>query len=127
MRALTRFLATFAVVAVITVQGAQTRNPSAAQVYSSGENSVHRISEHVGRITKAVKRFGTTTVNLQGTALLPSAHGEARVQNKQSGVAIAAGFDGLVGAMRFGPVEAVEAKYELLRAGIIPQTFCRRG
>jgi len=106
MRALTRILATFALVAVITVQGAQTRNPSTAQVYSSGENSVHPISEHVGRITKAVnyaKHFGTTSVNLQGTPLLPSAHGEARVQNKQSGVEIAAEFDGLVDAGRFGP------------------------
>jgi hypothetical protein len=106
MTALKRILPTLALVTVITVQGAQTPNPSQAQVYSGGDNSIDRIKGHVERITEAVnyaKRSGVTSVDFRGTALLPTAHGEARVQNKQGRVEIAAEFDGLVGAMRFGP------------------------
>ena len=105
MTALKHILPTFALVTVITVQGAQTHNPSQAQV-SSGGNSVDSIRGHVERITEAVnyaKRPGVTNVDFRGTALSPTAHGEARVQNKQGHLEIAAEFEGLVGAMRIGP------------------------
>ena len=58
------------------------------------------------RITKAVnhaKCAGVSSVDLHGTALLANAHGEARFQKKQNRIEIAAKFDGLVDAMRFGP------------------------
>jgi hypothetical protein len=60
----------------------------------------------VERITNAVnyaKRAGVTRVDFHSTALLASVHGEARVQNRQGRVEITAEFDGLAGAVRFGP------------------------
>jgi hypothetical protein len=106
MKATKRILSILALVALIRAPGAQAHNPSSPQIYSSVDSPVHTSSGHVERITKAVnyaKRAGVTGVNFRGTAMLANAHGEAKVQKKQNRIEIAAEFDGLVDAMRFGP------------------------
>ena len=102
MKSLKLILPAIALVAAITVQGAQTHNSNSPQVDGSGHNSIYPVE----RITKAVnyaRRSAVTRLDFQGTALLAASHGEARVQNTQSRVEIAAEFDGLVAAMHFGP------------------------
>ena len=104
MKSLKLILPAIALVAAITVQGAQTHNSNSLQV--DGSDSGHNSIYPVERITKAVnyaKRSAVTRVDFQGTPLLAASHGEATVQNTQSRVEIAAEFDGLVAAMRFGP------------------------
>jgi hypothetical protein len=106
MKALKLILSTLALVTVMTAQASQAPNPISGQVYSIEDNSVRTIRGHVERITKAVnyaKRSAVTTVDFHGTGLLAAAHGEARIQNRQGRLEIAAEFDGLSGAMRFGP------------------------
>jgi len=106
MKALKRILPTLALVAVTTVQAAQTNNPSSPQVYGGSDNSVHGTTGHVERITKAVNyanRSGVATLHFQGTPLLPGAHGEATVRSRQTDMEITAEFDALVDAVHFGP------------------------
>jgi hypothetical protein len=106
MKAPKRILSILALVALIRAPGAQAQNPSSPQIYSSADSSVRPGGGHVERTTKAVnyaKRAGVTGVDFQGTALSANAHGEATVQKKQNHIEIAAKFDGLVDAMRFGP------------------------
>ena len=60
----------------------------------------------VGRTTPAVNyrhRAGATKVDFRGTALLPAARGEAKVESKQGYIEIEVEFDELVAATRFGP------------------------
>jgi outer membrane protein OmpA-like peptidoglycan-associated protein len=60
----------------------------------------------VSRTTKAVNyrhRGGATKVDFAGTALLPKAEGEAKVESKKGYIEIEVEFDGLVPAQRFGP------------------------
>jgi hypothetical protein len=106
MKAPKRILSILALVALIRVPGTQAHNPGSLQIYSKVDNSVHMSSGHVERITKTVnyaKRAGVTSVHFKGTTVLANAHGQARVQKKQNRIEIAAEFDGLVDAMRFGP------------------------
>ena len=120
MKALTRILPTLALLTGITVQGAESHNPSQLEVYRPGDNSAHQISEHVERITKSIdysKRSGITNVHFQGTALLPMAQGEARVANRQGRAEITAEFDGLVEAMRFGPEYLTYVMWAITPAG----------
>lgn len=106
MKTTKRILSVLALVALIRTPGAQAHNPGSLQIYSSVDSSVHTSSGHVERITKAVnyaKRAGVTSMDFQSTVMLANAHGKARVQKKQNHIEIAAEFDGLVDAMRFGP------------------------
>jgi hypothetical protein len=87
MEALTRIFLTLALSTAVTVQGSENRN-------------------HVERIAKVIsyaKRSGVTRVGIQGTALLPTANGEAMVQRKPGHTEIVAEFDGLKDGSRFGP------------------------
>ena len=71
----------------------------------SGQIPVYTITV-VGRTVKAVNyrhRGGATKVNFQGTALLPKAHGEAKVESKQGYIEIEVEFDELQPATQFGP------------------------
>lgn len=120
MKALNRVLPTLALLTGIIVQGAQPHNPRQLEVYRPGDNSAPKVSEHVERITKSIdysKRSGITNVHFQGTALLPMAQGEARVENRQGRAEIAAEFDGLVGAMRFGPEYLTYVMWAITPAG----------
>jgi outer membrane protein OmpA-like peptidoglycan-associated protein len=60
----------------------------------------------VERTTKAINyrhRGGSTSVDFRGTALLPNARGEAKVESKQGYIEIEVEFDNLQSATRFGP------------------------
>jgi len=87
MEALTHILLTLALTTAITAQGPEN-------------------TSHVERMAKVVsygKRSGVTSVGMQGTALLPRARGEVRVQREPGHTEIVAEFDGLKNAAHFGP------------------------
>ena len=48
-------------------------------------------------------RSGSTTIGFEGTALLPRAKGEAKVESQRGGITIDAHFEGLTPANGFGP------------------------
>lgn len=87
MEALTRILLTLVLTTVVTV-----REPG---------NSNH--VERIAKVMSYAKRAGVTKVGIQGTALLPTARGEAIVQRKPGHTEIVAEFDGLKEVSRFGP------------------------
>jgi outer membrane protein OmpA-like peptidoglycan-associated protein len=81
-----------------------TQTTSTAQVPSDGV-PVFRVTV-VGRTTPAVNyrhRSGATTVDFRGTALLPKARGEAKVESKQGYIEVEVEFDELTPATKFGP------------------------
>ncbi|HEX4998259.1 MAG TPA: OmpA family protein [Terriglobia bacterium] len=60
----------------------------------------------VDRTTKAINyehRSGSTTVDFQGSPLLPNARGEAKVESKKGYVEVEVEFDDMQSATRFGP------------------------
>ena len=60
----------------------------------------------VARSTKAINyrhRSGATKVDFRGTALLPEARGEARVESRRGAIEVEAQFDHLQPAPLFGP------------------------
>ena len=86
---------------------AQVPNPTQQQVQPdvSGSVPVYRVTV-VSRTTKAVNyrhRGGATKIDFRGTALLPEARGEAKVESKQGYIEIEVEFDDLQAATRFGP------------------------
>src|SRR5262245_32035589 len=73
-----------------------------------GENPLYRVSINVvERNVKAVNyqhRSGETPIDFSGTALMPDARGEARVESKKGYVEIEARFDDIEkNASQFGP------------------------
>jgi outer membrane protein OmpA-like peptidoglycan-associated protein len=93
----------------LTVPGhaQQAANPTQVQVQRSGDNPLYKITVNVvERTAKAINyrhRGGATKIDFRGTALLPEAHGEAKVESKQGYIEIEVEFDELQGATRFGP------------------------
>jgi len=66
---------------------------------------IYRITV-VGRTTTAINyrhRSGSTTINFNGTELLPRARGEAKVESKQGYIEIEVEFDDLRPATQYGP------------------------
>ncbi len=87
-------------------QPTQALNPTqqGTQV-DNGPVPIFRVTV-VSRTTKAINyhhRSGSTMVGLQGTALLPKATGEARVESKQGTIKIDANMSKLSPATQFGP------------------------
>jgi outer membrane protein OmpA-like peptidoglycan-associated protein len=82
-------------------QSLQVQQPAADQ------NPLYRININVvERNVKAVNyrhRGGATKVNFRGTALLPEAYGEAKVESKQGYIEIEVEFDELKPATQYGP------------------------
>ena len=80
-------------------------NPTQQQISSSeGQLPLFRITV-VGRTTPAINyrpRRGDTKVDLQGTALMPQARGEAKVSGEQGYMNVEAKFDKFDSASRFG-------------------------
>ena len=83
----------------------QAPNPTQRSVDpASGPTPIFRVTI-VGRTTAAINyrpRRGDTTVDMTGTALLPLAHGSAKVAGEQGYMKIEARFDKLEPASRFG-------------------------
>jgi hypothetical protein len=66
---------------------------------------VYRVTV-VARTTKAINyhhRSGFTRIDFRGTALMPEARGEARVESKQGVIKIDANMEKLQPATKFGP------------------------
>jgi outer membrane protein OmpA-like peptidoglycan-associated protein len=97
---------------VLWAQAPQAPNPT--QQSTSGENAariaagsapIYRITV-VARTTKAINynhRSGSTMIDFRGTALMPQARGEAKVESKQGVIKIDADMQKLEPATKFGP------------------------
>src|SRR5205823_11140395 len=79
----------------------------AAQVPQRAKQPIYTITINVvDRTTKAINyqhRSGSTTIDFQGTVLMPAARGEAKVESKQGYMEVEVEFDNLQSATRFGP------------------------
>ncbi len=82
------------------------RNPTQQTPGSREDTPIFRVTV-VGRTTPAINyrhRSGATKVDFRGTALLPDARGEAKVESKQGYIEIEVEFDELdPAASKFGP------------------------
>ena len=97
---------------LLAAQAPQAPNPT--QQLPSSENEarmaagsppIYRITV-VGRTTKAVNykhRGGATKIDFAGSALLPNAHGQAKVESKQGYIEIEVEFRELQAATAYGP------------------------
>ena len=92
--------------AQVTPNPTQSRTGSSSnQVVTLDRQPIYRITV-VSRTAKAINyrhRSGSTKVNFEGTALLPRAHGDAKVQSKQGTIDVEAEFRNLEPATKFGP------------------------
>ncbi|HZU27609.1 MAG TPA: OmpA family protein [Bryobacteraceae bacterium] len=80
-------------------------NPTSQPVANEGETPVFRV-EVVSRTLQAVNyrhRGGATHVNFQGTALMPRAHGEAKVESERGVIHVNADFSDMTAPEAFGP------------------------
>jgi len=99
-----------AVCGLVAAQSAQAPNPvrqtteNAARM-AAGAMPIYRVAI-VERTTKAVNynhRSGPTNIGFRGTALLPEASGEARVESRQGAIKIDARMEKMQPATKFGP------------------------
>lgn len=95
---------------LVAAQSAQAPNPVQQLTenetrMAAGGTPIYRVTV-VERTTKAVNynhRGGATKIDFRGTALLPNAHGEAKVESKQGYIEIEVEFRGLQPATAYGP------------------------
>src|ERR1700674_2747138 len=92
---------------LLAAQAPQAPNPTrqSSPVQTGGAMPVYRVTV-VARTTKAINyhhRSGSTKIDFRGTALMPEARGEAKVESKQGVIKIDANMDRLQPASRFGP------------------------
>jgi outer membrane protein OmpA-like peptidoglycan-associated protein len=101
MKKLKMILAVVSLLIAVMPAGART------QVQQRGKQPIYTITINVvARTTKAVNyqhRNGSTTIDFQGTPLMPAARGEAKVESKQGYMEVEVEFDNLQSATRFGP------------------------
>jgi len=86
-------------------QSSQAPNPVKVSTGNAGAIPIYRVTV-IARTTKAINynhRSGPTKIDFRGTALLPEARGEARVESKQGVIKIDARMERLQPATRFGP------------------------
>ncbi len=87
-------------------QAPQAPNPTLQPIEGAGGPApIYRITV-VSRTTKAINynhRSGSTRIGFQGTALMPAASGEAKVESKQGVIKIDAEMQQLGPATQFGP------------------------
>src|SRR5205085_569368 len=100
------FSAFLTVCGVLAAQSAQAPNPTqqSAPVNAVGSMPVYRVNV-VARTMKAINyhhRSGATKIDFHGTALLPKAHGEAKVESKQGYIEIEVEFRELQAATAYG-------------------------
>ncbi len=101
-----RLLGSIIVSAVLA--GAQVPNPTQQTPPPNQENAptpIFRV-EVVGRTAQAVNyrhRGGSTRVNFQGTALMPNAKGDAKVESERGVIHISADFKNMQAPSAFGP------------------------
>jgi outer membrane protein OmpA-like peptidoglycan-associated protein len=95
--------------AFVGLLGAQAPNPTqnrgTTQVVTLDKQPIYKVTV-VSRTAKAINyrhRSGATKVNFAGTALMPKARGESKVESKQGYIEIEVEFDNLSPASQFGP------------------------
>src|SRR5438105_3738451 len=105
MKILSAFLA---VSGLLSAQPTQAPNPTQQSLpleNTAASVPVYRITV-VARTTKAINynhRSGPTNIDFRGTALMPTARGEARVESKQGVIKIDARMEKLQPATKYGP------------------------
>jgi outer membrane protein OmpA-like peptidoglycan-associated protein len=91
---------------LLTAQAPQAPNPTQRGVAPQGEPvPVYRVTV-VSRTTMAVNynhRSGSTNIAFRGTALMPEARGEARVESKQGVIKVDANMERMQPATAYGP------------------------
>jgi len=106
-----KIISTFLTVCgLMAAQSAQAPNPAQqssenAARMAAGATPIYRVTV-IARTTKAINynhRSGPTNIDFRGTALLPEARGEARVESKQGVIKIDARMEKLQPATKFGP------------------------
>ena len=89
---------------VALAQPPQAPNPTQQPIETGGTAPIYRITV-VARTTKAINyhhRSGSTRIGFRGTALMPNARGEAKVESKQGVIKIDAEMEKLGPATQFG-------------------------
>jgi hypothetical protein len=97
----------FTMCGLLAAQSAQAPNPTqqSTAVNLGGKTPVYSVTV-VARTMKAINyhhRSGATKIDFRGTALLPKAHGEAKVESKQGYIEIEVEFRELQPATAYGP------------------------
>jgi outer membrane protein OmpA-like peptidoglycan-associated protein len=85
-------------------QAPQAPNPTQQTIENGATTPIYRITV-VARTTKAINyhhRSGSTRIGFRGTALMPEARGEAKVESKQGVIKIDADMEKLGPATQFG-------------------------
>jgi len=85
-------------------QAPQAPNPTQQSIEAGASTPIYRITV-VARTTKAINynhRSGATRIGFRGTALMPEARGEAKVESKQGVIKIDADMEKLGPATQFG-------------------------
>src|SRR5438874_8048875 len=100
------FSAFLTVCGVLAAQSAQAPNPTQQMTAANtgGSMPIYRVTV-VARTMKAINynhRSGATKIDFRGTALLPKAHGEAKVESKQGYIEIEVEFRELQPATAYG-------------------------
>src|SRR4030088_1925109 len=95
--------------AIVTFAGlafAQVPNPTQQAVSNEGGPApIYRVTV-VARTTKAINyhhRSGSTHIDFRGTALMPEARGEAKVESKQGAIKVDASMEKMRPASTYGP------------------------
>src|ERR1700686_4754281 len=86
-------------------QAPQAPNPTQQAIDNGVSAPIYRITV-VARTTKAINynhRSGATKIGFRGTALMPEARGEAKMESKQGVITIDADMEKLGPATHFGP------------------------
>src|SRR5712692_3840903 len=104
MKILSAFLS---VCGLLSAQAPQAPNPTRQPFpnESAAGTPIYRITV-VARTTKAINyhhRSGSTMIDFRGTALMPQARGEAKVESKQGVIKIDARMEKLQPATKYGP------------------------
>lgn len=95
----------FALGPVALAQAPEAPNPTQQTIENGASTPIYRITV-VARTTKAINynhRSGSTKIGFRGTALMPEARGEAKVQSEQGVIKIDAEMEKLGPATQFGP------------------------
>jgi outer membrane protein OmpA-like peptidoglycan-associated protein len=85
-------------------QASQAPNPTQQPIANGGPTPIYRITV-VARTTKAINynhRSGSTKIGFRGTALMPDARGEAKVESKQGVIKMDVDMEKLGPATQFG-------------------------
>src|SRR5262252_8563688 len=105
MKALRLLAITISLGTILTAL-AQTPSTLTQVPEQRGDSPIFKLTVNVvERTTKAINyrhHSGSTRVDFRGTALLPNARGEAKVESKQGYIEIEVEFDDLLSATRFG-------------------------